>query len=544
MNHRLFLRVTAPALAVGLLLFGACFAGIRYINRLETNLTTVLSDNVASAQAAQELEISVRQLRYHSILYLTQPVEARLTPIETDQRRFLEALELVDQAATDDERRDCVHAIRSGYDQYQKEQATLRTELIAGMAAGRTHLQVIPAQLVTSLAQPSVAAGMTELLRLQDFFDASALGMSTHDLHKISDSHPIRLIVTPCKELIRINKVKMAQLALDSRGVSREGSLAMLILGLTGSVGGLVVGYGVARSLKQSIYRLSVHVQDMAHQLDKEVGTVDVAADGDFTGLDRQMQYIVHKLEAVAGKLQQQQRELLRAEQLSAVGQLAAGVAHEIRNPLTGIKMLVEASLRQQNPRPLDGDDVRVIHGEVVRLEQKVQSFLNFARLPAPQRSPCDLRAVIQQACDLVRGRADQQRVEVAIHAPDRPVIAPVDRGQLGTVLVNLFLNALDAMPGGGRLDVSLDLPAEGVVRLAVADTGTGIPEKALGRLFTPFVTTKPTGTGLGLSLSARILEEHGGTIHGENRPEGGARFVFTLPAPQTEVSRDDAAGR
>ena len=111
MNHRLFLRVTAPALAVGLLLFGACFAGIRYINRLETNLTTVLSDNVACTQAAQELEICVRQLRYHSILYLTHPVESRLTPIVTDQRRFLEALELVDRTATDDERRDCVRAL-------------------------------------------------------------------------------------------------------------------------------------------------------------------------------------------------------------------------------------------------------------------------------------------------------------------------------------------------------------------------------------------------------------------------------------------------
>ena len=298
--------------------------------------------------------------------------------------------------------------------------------------------------------------------------------MSTHELHQITDAHPIRLVVDPCKELIRINKVKMTQLAKDSQGVGREGSLAMLVLGLTGSVGGLVVGYGVARSLKQSIYRLSVHVQDMAEHLDQELGTVHVAADGDFTGLDRQMQYIVHKLEAVAGQLQQQQRELLRAEQLSTgVGQLAAGVAHEIRNPLTGIKLLVEASLRPQNPQPLDGDDVRVIHNEVVRLEQKVQSFLNFARLPAPQRSPCDLREVVQQACDLVRGRAGQQRVEVAVHAPDRPLIAPVDRGQLGTVFVNLFLNALDAMPGGGRIDVSLDRPTGGAVRATVADTGT-----------------------------------------------------------------------
>jgi signal transduction histidine kinase len=249
-------------------------------------------------------------------------------------------------------------------------------------------------------------------------------------------------------------------------------------------------------------------------------------------------------LEAVAGRLQQQQRELLRTEQLSAVGQLAAGVAHEIRNPLTGIKLLVEAAARQKNPRPLDAEDLRVIHGEVAKLEQTVQNFLTFARLPAPLRAPCDLREVISQASELVRGRAGQQHVEVVVESPEVPVVVPVDRGQIGTVLVNLLLNALDATSKGGRIEVVLEPPANGAVRVVVSDTGSGIPEAVLGRLFTPFVTTKSTGTGLGLSLAARVVEEHGGAVSGGNRPEGGARFVLSLPAPRTEVCRDDAAGR
>src|SRR5205085_7304414 len=124
--------------------------------------------------------------------------------------------------------------------------------------------------------------------------------------------------------------------------------------------------------------------------------------------------------------------------------------------------------------------------------------------------------------------------VELTVQVPEQPVIAALDRGQIGTVLVNLLLNALDALPGGGRVEVRLDRPDGGTVRLAVADSGAGIPDRVLSRLFTPFVTTKTTGTGLGLSLSARILEEHGGAITGGNRPEGGARFVLTLPLSET----------
>jgi signal transduction histidine kinase len=131
----------------------------------------------------------------------------------------------------------------------------------------------------------------------------------------------------------------------------------------------------------------------------------------------------------------------------------------------------------------------------------------------------------------LIRARARQQGVEVEAHDPEEPVQGDVDRGQLCTVLVNLFLNALDAMPHGGRLAVSLETSPTAEVRLGVADTGTGILPEVAGRLFTPFASSKPTGTGLGLSISRRIIEEHGGRITACNRPEGGACFTITLPA-------------
>jgi signal transduction histidine kinase len=322
----------------------------------------------------------------------------------------------------------------------------------------------------------------------------------------------------------------------ESEDVSKQAQRSMLLVGLVGPVAGLIIGYGMARGLSRSIYQLSVRVQDMAQRLDRDVASVSIAADGDLQNLDKQLEHVVRNVEEVAERLQRHQRDMLRAEQLSAVGQLAAGVAHEVRNPLTSVNMLVEAALRTNNRKPLTIEDLQVMHTELARLKQTVQGFLDFARPPTLRRSLVALRDVVAQAVELVRVRARQQQVEILVRCPEEIVSVNVDRSQLCTVLVNLFLNALDAMPHGGRLEVELEPWAEGV-RIKVMDTGSGIPAEMAGRLFTPFASSKPTGTGLGLSISRRIIEEHGGQITGNNRPEGGACFTITLPGRKGLVS-------
>ena len=351
MNPKLLLRVTGPALLIGLFLLGACLAGAWYINHLQRNLAGILSQNVRSLQAAQELEISVRQLRYHTFRYLVSPAPEQLQAIEKDQVHFEQALEVAQLTAGTDEEKRCVRQIEEDYKQYRIEQAALRQNVGAGK--------------------------------------------SPDDLQKLMDSHSLHLVVDPCQTLITLNREKMQKVADESRTASDHGSLALLVLGLAGPIGGLVMGYGVARGLRQSIYRLSVRVQDMAQHLDRDVASVNIVADGDLQHLDRQLQHIVHRVEEVAGRLQQHQRELIRAEQLAAVGQLAAGVAHEVRNPLTGIKMLVESALQSGNRKPLNLEDLQVIHREIARLEQTVQGFLNFARLPTPRCTTCDMREVV-----------------------------------------------------------------------------------------------------------------------------------------------------
>ncbi len=498
MNPKLLMRVTAPALVIGLTLCGACAAGAWYINHLQTNLAGILSRNVRSLQAAQELEIRVRQLRHHTLLYLVDPEPELLQSVEADHQHFEDDLAVARLYATTDEQRQCVNKIEAEYQQYKLEQAGLRD---------------------------------------------TPHGSTRAELKKLVDFHPLTRVVEPCQKLVNLNHTEMEKVAEDSRAASDQGSLALLLLGLAGPVGGLVVGYGVARGLQRSLYRLSVHVQDMAHHLDRDVGSVSVVPDGDLHNLDVQLDHIVRRVAEAAEQLQQHQRELLRAEQLAAVGQLAAGVAHEVRNPLTGIKMLVESALKSENRKPLNLEDLRVIHREVARLEQTVQGFLNFARLPAPQCRTWDLREVVREATELVGVRARQQGVELALSVPDDAVNAHIDRSQLDTVLVNLFINALDAMPRGGRLEVDVEHTPEAGARVTVTDSGAGIAPQVAARLFTPFTTTKPTGTGLGLSISGRILQEHKGSLSAGNRPEGGARFVLTLPPPP-EVAHAEAAGR
>lgn len=493
MKRKLLLRITVPSVVFGVFLFAACLLSIRYIHRLQSNLADILADNVISLQAVQELEIQVRQLRFHTFLYLLDPQPDRLSRIEDDQTKFETALEAARTVSRTQEEQTLLKTIEKTYEQYKIEQE----QLIAAARRGRPVPKV----------------------------------------DKISDEHPVRLVIVPCQKLLKINEDKIAQSAADSQRVSREAYLAMLFLGIAGPIGGLVVGYGVTRGLRRSIYQLSVRVQDLAHHLDQDLGSVSVVADGDLEALEKKMQFIVQKVEEAAKRIQQQHRELLRTEQLSQVGQLAAGVAHEIRNPLTGIKMLVEAALRPQSPRPLNLEDTQVIHREVKRLEQTVQQFLNFARLPAPQVASCDLREIIQQAWELVRVRAKQQQVEPAFHLPTEPVLVSVDAGQIGTVLVNLFLNALDAMGADGRLEVHLTPAEGGSIRLRICDSGPGIPPEIQEKLFQPFATNKPHGTGLGLFLTGRILDEHGGAISANNRPEGGACFTITLPTQPTEVA-------
>ena len=168
-------------------------------------------------------------------------------------------------------------------------------------------------------------------------------------------------------------------------------------------------------------------------------------------------------------------------------------------------------------------------------MERCLRTFLDFARPPKPERRPLDLAGLVERTFALISGRAHKQQVTLQFTPPDTAVMVEADGEQLQQLLVNLTLNALDAMPLGGTLAVELRGPEDGQVELLVSDTGPGIAPEVLPRLFEPFVTTKETGLGLGLVVSRRIAEGHGGSLRACNRPGGGACFVLRLPTQRDE---------
>jgi signal transduction histidine kinase len=248
----------------------------------------------------------------------------------------------------------------------------------------------------------------------------------------------------------------------------------------------------------------------------------------------RQLAAKVEELTRADRALGAAQASLARSERLATVGRLAAGLAHEIGNPLGAISGYVEIA-RGRLPPAADPDLVEAV-GRIAeaagRIDRTIHDLLDFARPAPPRLAPLDLAALVQATVRLARVQPRFRQVEVQADVP-AGLAALADEHQLTQVLLNLLLNAADAMRGGGRVTIT-GTTGQGEVELAVADAGPGVAPEHLPRLFDPFFTTKEPGegTGLGLAISLRIVESLGGALTAENRPEGGACFRLRLPVP------------
>ncbi|HYQ82138.1 MAG TPA: ATP-binding protein, partial [Anaeromyxobacteraceae bacterium] len=233
---------------------------------------------------------------------------------------------------------------------------------------------------------------------------------------------------------------------------------------------------------------------------------------------------LAREFNAMAGSLARQQSELLRAERLAAVGRIASQITHEIRNPLNAISLNAELLAEELGPGA-SGEApalLKAIGREIDRLNAVVEDYLRFARLPKPQKAREDLNEILSGLLDFVARELAAAGVAVRRElAPGLPAVMG-DEAQLRAAFLNLLRNAREAMPGGGTVTVRTLLAEGGQVEAEVRDTGAGIPEEVLPRIFDPFYSTKERGTGLGLAFALQVAREHGGSLRCESLPGRG----------------------
>jgi len=260
---------------------------------------------------------------------------------------------------------------------------------------------------------------------------------------------------------------------------------------------------------------------------------------------------MVEKLKAAREEIEIYHRQRLdRAERLATLGELAASLAHELKNPLAGIAGAIQVmgdELPDDNPRK---EIMREVLTQVHRLDKTVRDLLAFARPGKPEVGPCDIHQVLDRVLLLLAEDPESKQLRVIrSYRPGLPRLDG-DSKQLGQLFLNLILNAIQAMPNGGQISLRTDvrvmhgleedrLGAHGQgVEVVVADSGPGIPPHILDEIFMPFVTTKHRGTGLGLAVSRRIAEDHGGWITAESAPGQGATFRVWLPIESSRTHR------
>ena len=298
----------------------------------------------------------------------------------------------------------------------------------------------------------------------------------------------------------------------------------------------IVITTPVSRAITRPLDQLKVLVSANRRVADGDMTVrVPVQAGGEVGMLES-------SFNTMLDTLQNTQDQLVQSEKLASLGQLAAGVAHELNNPLGTILLYSDIIKKETDPNSPHAEDLAIIVRETKRCKGIVSSLLEFARQNQVVAQPTDLNALILKVVELEIKNCESTSVQIHLKLyPKLPKIQ-ADPAQLTQVVVNLIENALDAMPDGGSLHIRTSQGPEGMVTVEFDDTGMGIPTEHLSKLYTPFFTTKPIGkgTGLGLAIIYGIIKMHRGQIFVHSEVDKGTRFTIQLPIKLLGVKTND----
>jgi two-component system NtrC family sensor kinase len=319
-----------------------------------------------------------------------------------------------------------------------------------------------------------------------------------------------RSVTRPIRRLIRGTRA-VAEMDLDR----------VIDVGTTGELSELAVSFNTMRErLKEAMARINAFTRNLEGEVESRGRQLDLA-----------------------------QRKLIQGDRMASLGQLAASVAHEINNPVQGVltfsmllqRMIIDGRIPEDRLEEFQRY-LRMITDETARVGRIVSDLLSFSRRSRPQSTPVNLNSIIEHTVSLLAHRLELGDVELRLALDPTLPEVPCDKSQIQQVLINLVMNAAEAMPGGGRVTVSTGRASEQeMVQLEVADTGTGIPDEILSRIFDPFTSTKEEGKGVGLGLAVvyGIVDSHGGVIDVWTEVGRGTTFTVTLPIGGHPVAAD-----
>lgn len=323
------------------------------------------------------------------------------------------------------------------------------------------------------------------------------------------------------------------ELTKEAKAIQRRAIELVLMALVFAMIGVSVLSYYLLRPVRNLVTATN---QIANGDLDQEIPVQSRDELGDLT---RSFNRMVRNLSRI-------HNELVRSEKLISLGRLSAGVAHEIRNPLNAMKGAIVYLQRRRATDSLIKEYTQLVLEEIDRLSNFVTEFLYFARQNVPELVPTDLNKLILSVRSLFENQAEERGIAFRVHLAPYPFFVPADPKQLEQVLVNLFINAIDAMPGGGKLTVRSSILKRGegsntrnLIRITVEDNGVGIPKEHLGNIFDPFFSTKEMGTGLGLPLSLGIIEAHRGKLRISSHEGKGTAAVIELPLKEDKKEEE-----
>jgi two-component system, NtrC family, sensor histidine kinase HydH len=472
------------------LLLAAGYLLISYIYQLQDNTKVLIRENVISTRNAQDLRLALYRVRAASLTNIYDKSDEQIQNLEKEQKAFLFLLDKAEQTTNTSEENKLIQQISALFSNYEQ---TLKNAL-------EMHRQ-------GRLTQPN-----------------AVIVLASQDL--------INTIEDKTNQLVKVKEEKQSALEKSIEVNDNIISTAIYSFGISGIIMGLILGWLIARIILNPIYKLVLKVRDAAGS--EVVEHIRMTPGKELEELDLHINRLIGRINKANEDLQKNRVLLDRSAKFAAVGKIAPALAHEIRNPLTSIKLLIHSMLQDAEDGSEQKGDLEIMLHEINRMEEFLQNFLKYARPSKPQMQNIDAIQVIKQVLHLMQARLKQNNISL-VENHENPVIPlKADPNMLKQILMNLIINAVDAMGKRGVLTVSTkrvtDSQGHPTFIISIEDTGSGIPAEIIDTLFDPFVKDKEHGIGLGLSISQRIADLHHGHIQVSNNHPHGAVFSLHLP--------------